>query len=52
MWWEIALVIVVVAACATALVVKFTRSMSGRKGACACSGCPAAKLADRLSASK
>ncbi len=52
MWWEITLVGAVVAACAVALVVKFTRSMSSKRSACACACCPAAKMADRISASK
>lgn len=41
MWWETVLVIAVVAACATALVVKFARSMQAKKSTCSCSGCPA-----------
>jgi len=48
MWWEIALVGLVVAGSATALIVTLTRSMRRDKGACSCSGCPAMKTVDRL----
>ena len=48
MWWEIALVGLVVAGCAAALIVTFTRSMRREKGACSCDRGPAMKTADRL----